>query len=142
MIILTVHMSYTLFSQRNRKKRTRPKAIGPHSGASTHHHDQVITSVNFSVINTIVSIPKKSIPLELEEFVFDIVIYLNSGGYAWNRTKIRSMSNSFRDCSRSIRVYISNRKEVSKFVDIGDTVTNDNQYPSANLNQSGQGKRI
>ena len=36
-------------------------------GDITHHHDQLITPHNFKVTNTIVSRPKKPMPLELDD---------------------------------------------------------------------------
>jgi len=38
-------------------------AAGPHRGASTHHQDQLITSVNFNPMNKIASNPKNPMPL-------------------------------------------------------------------------------
>lgn len=50
------------------KKETNNKAP-PQSGDVIHHHDQEITPVNFSVINTIPNRPKKPIPLLLLELL-------------------------------------------------------------------------
>lgn len=42
---------------------TLPKRIaGPHSGANTHHHDQVIKLVSFKMIKTMASRLKKLKP--------------------------------------------------------------------------------
>lgn len=42
-------------------------------GDSTHHHDQAITFVNLSTMNTIVSSPTKPIPPD-DELLFDDII--------------------------------------------------------------------
>lgn len=46
-------------------KHNAIKAIGPHSGDSTHHQDHAITFVSFNVIKTIANNPKKETPPEL-----------------------------------------------------------------------------
>lgn len=46
----------------------------PHRGAVTHHHDQSITSHNFSVINTMASNPKNEMPFP--DFFVSLLIIL------------------------------------------------------------------
>ena len=61
------------------------KAIGPHNGSKTHHQDQVITLVSFSVIKTIVNKPRKEIPPVFTSllicFCFDFLFILNISCY-------------------------------------------------------------
>ena len=49
------------------------KAKGIQIGDNTHSHDQLITPINFNVMNRIASIPENPIPL-LPLLVFDILI--------------------------------------------------------------------
>lgn len=49
-------------------------AIGSHKGDKTHHHDQSILFNNFNVINTMVSTPKKSIPLLVLDVSLSIML--------------------------------------------------------------------
>ena len=44
-----------------------PIEIGIHSGDNTHHHDQLILSINFRVTKTIVKSPMNPIPLPDED---------------------------------------------------------------------------
>lgn len=46
----------------NSAKTPRISAMPPHNGAVTHHHDQSITSVNFSTKNVIKRSPQKLTP--------------------------------------------------------------------------------
>jgi len=52
----------------------RNRITGAQSGAVTHHHDHVMTSVNFKMMKVIPSRPKKPIPPD--EFVDVLILFL------------------------------------------------------------------
>ena len=54
------------------------KAIVIQSGLVTHHHDQSITPANFSIKNTMNTVPAKSDPCELLSDIIYIVLIIDT----------------------------------------------------------------
>lgn len=69
------HLNTYLMIPRIKAKITHDiiNANGPHNGHKTHHQDQAITFVSFSVIKTIANNPKKDTPPEFTSLLICIL---------------------------------------------------------------------